>query len=173
MGHSASRSAGSAGQRAAPAAAPHTAARQVVSADVGRERAAYTLEAHIDVQAAAAAQTLHLVALDDTALVSSTVDGLGDARVDVADNAVVLVVGAAFMGTAAWYFFLLNSFKVPFSINLGLINSHSISLNLKLLPAVLAGALFGRALLPHINQRIFEIIALGFALVAGIRLLFF
>ncbi|KAI3629161.1 hypothetical protein CBS9595_000233 [Malassezia furfur] len=94
MGHSASRSAGSAGQRAAPAAAPHTAARQVVSADVGRERAAYTLEAHIDVQAAAAAPTLHLVALDDTALVSSTVDGLGDARVDVADNAVVLVVGA-------------------------------------------------------------------------------
>lgn len=79
----------------------------------------------------------------------------------------------AFMGTAAWYFFLLNSFKVPFSINLGLINSHSISLNLKLLPAVLAGAFFGRLLLPHINQRIFEFIALGFALVAGIRLLFF
>ncbi|WFC96717.1 hypothetical protein MBRA1_003380 [Malassezia brasiliensis] len=94
MGHSASRSAGSAARSAAPAAAPHTAARQAVSADVGRERAAYTLEAHIDVQATAAARTLHLVALDDTALVSSTVDGLGDARVEVADGAAVLVVGA-------------------------------------------------------------------------------
>ncbi len=77
----------------------------------------------------------------------------------------------AFMGTAAWYFFLLNSFKVPFSINLGLINWSSFVLNLKLIPAVLVGAIFGRWLLPYINQRIFELIALGFALVAGIRLL--
>ena len=28
-----------------------------------------------------------------------------------------------FMGTAAWYFFILNLFKVPFSYNLGLINA--------------------------------------------------
>jgi uncharacterized membrane protein YfcA len=79
----------------------------------------------------------------------------------------------AFMGTAAWYFFLLNSFKVPFSINLGLINWPSFVLNLKLIPPVLIGAIFGRLLLPYINQRLFEFIALGFALVAGIRLLFF
>lgn len=78
----------------------------------------------------------------------------------------------AFMGTAAWYFFLLNSFKVPFSINLGLINGASFVLNLKLIPAVLAGAIFGRLLLPYINQRLFEVIALGFALLAGVRLLF-
>jgi len=79
----------------------------------------------------------------------------------------------AFMGTAAWYFFLLNSFKVPFSINLGLINRDSFGLNMKLIPAVLVGAIFGRLLLPYINQRLFESIALGFALFAGIRLLFF
>lgn len=78
----------------------------------------------------------------------------------------------AFMGTAAWYFFLLNSFKVPFSINLGLINSASFILNLKLIPAVLVGALLGRYILPYINQRVFELIALGFALLAGLRLLF-
>ena len=78
----------------------------------------------------------------------------------------------AFMGTAAWYFFLLNSFKVPFSINLGLITWDSFGLNLRLLGPVLAGALFGRALLPYINQKAFEMIALGFALFAGIRLLF-
>lgn len=77
----------------------------------------------------------------------------------------------AFMGTAAWYFFLLNSFKVPFSINLGLINWPSFILNLKLVPTVLAGAVFGRLLLPYINQRLFEAIALGFALIAGVRLL--
>lgn len=78
----------------------------------------------------------------------------------------------AFMGTAAWYFFLLNSFKVPLSINLGLITVPSFVLNLKLIPAVLVGAIFGRLLLPYINQRLFESIALGFALVAGVRLLF-
>ncbi len=78
----------------------------------------------------------------------------------------------AFMGTAAWYFFLLNSFKVPFSINLGLITVPSFVLNLKLIPAVLAGAILGRLLLPYINQKVFEFIALGFAFVAGLRLLF-
>lgn len=77
----------------------------------------------------------------------------------------------AFMGTAAWYFFLLNTFKVPFSVNLGLINGASLLLNLKLLLPVLIGAVFGRWLLPYINQRVFEYIALGFALVAGVRLL--
>jgi uncharacterized protein len=77
-----------------------------------------------------------------------------------------------FMGTAAWYFLILNSFKVPFSWKLGLINADSIMFDLKLAPFAVAGALIGRVLIRRINQRTFEILALALALVAGLRLLF-
>jgi uncharacterized protein len=77
-----------------------------------------------------------------------------------------------FVGTAAVFFFLLNLFKVPFMIRLGLINSGSFSLNLLLAPAVLVGAILGRKLLPHINQRVFENLALTLAALAALDLVF-
>lgn len=77
----------------------------------------------------------------------------------------------AFVGTAAVFFMVLNLFKVPFMIDLGLITTGSFSTNLMLAPAVLAGALFGRWLLPRINQRIFEVLVLGLSLLAGLKLL--
>jgi uncharacterized membrane protein YfcA len=77
-----------------------------------------------------------------------------------------------FVGTSAVFFLLLNLFKVPFMVNLGLITRDSVSLNLLLVPAVLLGAFLGRLLLPRINQRVFENLALGLSGVAGLRLLF-
>jgi hypothetical protein len=77
----------------------------------------------------------------------------------------------AFMGTSAWYFLTLNIFKVPFSINLGMINWKSLPLDGILAPCTVIGALAGRALLPYINQRVFESIALGFSALAGAKLL--
>lgn len=77
-----------------------------------------------------------------------------------------------YVGTAAVFFMLLNLFKVPFMVNLGLINSQSFVLNLTLAPAVLVGALIGKKLLTKINQRWFENLALGLSAAAGIRLLF-
>ncbi len=76
-----------------------------------------------------------------------------------------------FIGTAAVFFFLLNCFKVPFMVNLGLITTGSFSFNLLLAPAVLTGALLGRWLLPRINQRVFEALVLGLSALAGLRLL--
>ncbi len=76
-----------------------------------------------------------------------------------------------FMGTAAWYFFLLNLFKVPFSRDLGLINAFSLKLNLVLLPFVLVGAFGGRALLPRIPQKLFERLALALTALAALRLI--
>ncbi|MDD2707727.1 MAG: sulfite exporter TauE/SafE family protein [Verrucomicrobiae bacterium] len=76
-----------------------------------------------------------------------------------------------FLGTGAWYFMILNVFKVPFSCHLGLINPSSFSLNLILAPAVVAGALWGRSVIQHINQKLFESIALVSTLVVGLRLL--
>jgi uncharacterized membrane protein YfcA len=77
-----------------------------------------------------------------------------------------------FLGTGAWYFLILNTFKLPFSYHLGLINVKSLSFDLILVPLVLLGGLGGRALIPYINQKWFEILALTSTLVAAARLLF-
>ena len=77
-----------------------------------------------------------------------------------------------YVGTAAVFFLLLNLFKVPFMVSLGLITQPSFALNLWLAPAVLVGALAGRKILPKINQKLFENLALFFSAAAGLRLLF-
>lgn len=77
-----------------------------------------------------------------------------------------------FMGTAAWFFFFINLFKVPFSYSLGLINLGSLSISIPMIPFAVAGALTGRILIKHIDQRLFELLAMLFTLLAGIRLLF-
>ena len=78
---------------------------------------------------------------------------------------------AEFMGTAAVFFFLLNVFKVPFMVNLELINWSSVTGNLVLTPAVFVGAWFGRKLLKKINQQLFENLALIASAIAGLKLL--
>ena len=76
-----------------------------------------------------------------------------------------------FVGTSAWFFFIINLFKVPFSIALGLIRGQTLMLNLILAPAVLAGVLVGRWLLERIPQRLFEHMLLAFAMLAALRLI--
>jgi uncharacterized membrane protein YfcA len=76
-----------------------------------------------------------------------------------------------YVGTAAIFFCLLNLFKLPFMVNLGLITSASVEFNLLLAPLVLAGALLGRWLLRHINQRVFEELILALSAIAGLLLL--
>lgn len=77
-----------------------------------------------------------------------------------------------FVGTGAVFFLLLNLFKVPFMVNLGLINTESFAVNLWLVPVVLLGGWLGRKLVMRIDQRAFENIALALSLVAGLKLLF-
>lgn len=76
-----------------------------------------------------------------------------------------------FVGTAAWFFLTLNLLKVPFSYHLGFISPNSVRLSLQLAPFAILGALFGRRLINGIDQRMFENIALGLTMLAGIRLL--
>ena len=48
------------------------------------------------------------------------------------------------VGTSAWFFFLINAFKVPFSVGLGLIHGQTLLAQPhSLVPAILAGAGFG------------------------------
>ena len=77
----------------------------------------------------------------------------------------------AFLGTAAWFFFLVNVFKVPFSIGLGLLTVDSLKLNAALVPAVLVGALVGRVVIRRVNQDLFERLVLVFTAVSSVNLL--
>ncbi len=78
-----------------------------------------------------------------------------------------------FLGTNAVFFLLLNWFKVPFMVNLGLINRESLALNLWLAPAVVAGCLIGRYAAARMNQKVFETTALVLTVVAAVKLLVF
>ena len=76
-----------------------------------------------------------------------------------------------FVGTTAVFFMVLNLFKVPFMVNLGLITAQSFEFNLMLAPAVLLGAFAGRWLLIRINQRLFDNLVLALSAIAGILLI--
>jgi uncharacterized protein len=76
-----------------------------------------------------------------------------------------------FIGTAAWYFLLLNLFKVPFSASLGLINPSSLGVSLLLGPFAMLGALVGRPIAERLNQRLFELIALTLTFIAALLML--
>ena len=75
------------------------------------------------------------------------------------------------MGTSAWFFFIINAFKVPFSVALGLIHGQTLALNAILSPAILAGMFIGRWLTAHIPQRLFDGLLLIFAAIAALRLI--
>jgi uncharacterized protein len=78
-----------------------------------------------------------------------------------------------FLGTNAVFFLLLNWFKVPFIMNLGLINRDSLWLNLTLAPALIAGCFLGRFAAARMNQKVFELSALVFTLFAVGKMLFY
>jgi uncharacterized protein len=76
-----------------------------------------------------------------------------------------------YVGTAAVFFFLINLFKVPFMVNLELIDARSVTGNLVLAPAVFLGAWIGRKILARIDQKRFEQLALALSALAGLKLL--
>jgi uncharacterized membrane protein YfcA len=76
------------------------------------------------------------------------------------------------VGTSAWFFFIINAFKVPFSYGLGLIHGQTLLLNLVLSPVIVAGVFGGRWIIHRIPQRMFDLFLLAFAAVAALRLIF-
>jgi uncharacterized membrane protein YfcA len=75
-----------------------------------------------------------------------------------------------FVGTAAWFFFSINVFKIPFSASLGLVTPQTLLFNAALAPAVIAGVFAGRYLLGKINQQAFEWLLIAMALAGSLRL---
>ena len=74
------------------------------------------------------------------------------------------------VGTLAWFFLIINVFKVPFSVWLGVIHGSSLALDAVLVPAVIIGLLSGRWLIGRISQRTFDGVLLAFAALAALRL---
>ncbi|GAA0486750.1 sulfite exporter TauE/SafE family protein [Microbacterium aurantiacum] len=77
-----------------------------------------------------------------------------------------------FLGTAAWFFAIVNISKVPFSVGLGLITPEGLLLDLVLAPIVVAAAIFGRWLAPRLSQRLFERLVVAATLFGALYLLF-
>jgi uncharacterized protein len=75
------------------------------------------------------------------------------------------------VGTLAWFFFIINVFKLPFSAGLGLIRSDTLVLNVILLPAVVVGVFSGRWIVHRLPQRVFDLLLLAFAALAAVRLI--
>lgn len=75
-----------------------------------------------------------------------------------------------FMGTGAWFFFVINLVKVPQFALQGRITAETLWIDLLLAPAVIAGALAGRWLFARIPQALFERIILALAVVATVAL---
>jgi len=77
-----------------------------------------------------------------------------------------------FVGTGAWFFFIVNWLKVPFSANLDLMTAESVKLDLMMLPFIAAGAVAGIFFLKRIPQKAFTAIVQILAAVAAVKLLF-
>ncbi len=75
------------------------------------------------------------------------------------------------IGTSAWFFFVINLSKVPFSAHLGLINSISLTLSLELAPLVILGFFLGRYLAGKMPQKLFENFLLACTALGALRLI--
>ncbi|MFE9298593.1 sulfite exporter TauE/SafE family protein [Streptomyces niveus] len=76
-----------------------------------------------------------------------------------------------FLGTSAWFFLIVNTAKVPFSVGLGLIDLHSLLLDALLVLFVLPGAVLGKLCVDRIDQRVFERLVIGATVLGGLQLL--
>ena len=76
----------------------------------------------------------------------------------------------AFIGTGAWYFCIINCFKVPFSAAQGLITRDSLMANLAMTPFIIIGALAGIRLVNRIPDHLFTAIVQVLAAIGALSL---
>jgi uncharacterized protein len=77
-----------------------------------------------------------------------------------------------FIGTSAWFFFIINWLKVPFQVSLGGMNMYSIRTDLYLLPVIVVGAVIGIIVLRKLPQKVFNIAAAILTALAAVKLFF-
>lgn len=70
----------------------------------------------------------------------------------------------------AWFYFILNLFKLPFSVALGLITRASLVTGVALVPLIAVGAFIGIVAMKRLPQKTFDLVARVLAAVGGIKL---
>ena len=76
-----------------------------------------------------------------------------------------------FLGTSAWFFAVINLFKLPFSAGLGLFTAETLAMDALLVPVVLLAAFVGAKVARRISQSVFDKLVLGLTVLAAIGLL--
>ncbi|MEI6362880.1 MAG: sulfite exporter TauE/SafE family protein [Actinomycetes bacterium] len=77
----------------------------------------------------------------------------------------------AFMGTATWFFFIINLLKVPIIGGLGFITRETLMADLFFAPLIVIGAFIGIFTFRRMNERLFVSIALSLSTVAALWLI--
>ena len=72
-----------------------------------------------------------------------------------------------FIGTQAWFFWIVNLSKLPLSGRLGLVTAQTLQANAMVLPAIMAGGLLGIFLVHRISQTTFNAVVRVMAIGAG------
>ena len=80
---------------------------------------------------------------------------------------------AKYMGTAAWFFLIVNWIKVPIFTLEGRITMQSVMIDLALIPVMVIGAVLGILLFRKIPQKVFDGIIQVFVVATAIKMLFF
>lgn len=76
-----------------------------------------------------------------------------------------------FLGTAAYFFFVVNLLKVPFQIGLGLLDLETLGMVGVLAPLVVIAAFIGRWVAGRISQTLFERLVLVLTAIGAVNLL--
>ncbi|MGP5056438.1 sulfite exporter TauE/SafE family protein [Brachybacterium paraconglomeratum] len=76
-----------------------------------------------------------------------------------------------FLGTSAWFFAVINLFKLPFSAGLGLFTAETLAMDALLVPVVLLAAFAGAKVARRISQSVFDKLVLSLTVLAAIGLL--
>ncbi len=78
---------------------------------------------------------------------------------------------AQFVGTAAWFFMIVNLAKVPIFVHNDMITTSSLGFDVLMIPAIAVGAVLGILLLPVLPQKAFNLIVRVLAAVAALKLI--
>ncbi len=79
----------------------------------------------------------------------------------------------SFIGTGAWFFLIINLFKIPFHIMVWkTIDINTFTLDLAMFPAIMIGAVLGFKLVKYIPEKPYRIFIIIATALAAIKLFF-
>jgi uncharacterized membrane protein YfcA len=77
----------------------------------------------------------------------------------------------AYIGTAAWFFLIINVIKMPVQVSLGTIDFQSIQVSLAFGAVAALSVLIAKQIVEWISQKLFEQLIWAFIVVAGVKMM--